>query len=104
MVDHHIVGGGCYESSNDIGAQSASLDFGTELVFPDLRTKSEVTHKQYLFHCVGRGGGDWGYECYKMISDLGVESAMSDFKPESFFLTLFKGQTFLTLERSFFSS
>ena len=99
MVDHHIVGGGCYESSNDIGAQSASLDFGTELVFPDLRTKSEVTHKQYLFQCVGRGGG-----CYKMISDLGVESAMSDFKPESFFLTLFKGQTFLTLERSFFSS
>ena len=57
MVDHHIVGGGeCYESSNDIGAQSASLDFGTELVFPDLRTKSEVTHKQYLFHCVGWGG------------------------------------------------
>ena len=61
MVDHHIVGGGeCYESSNDIGAQSASLDFGTELVFPDLRTKSEVTHKQYLFQCVGRGGGGIG--------------------------------------------
>ena len=48
------------------------------------------------------GGGELGDGCYKMISDLGVESAMSDFKPESFFLTLFKGQTFLTLERSFF--
>ena len=105
MVDHHIVGGGCYESSNDIGAQSASLDFGTELVFPDLRTKSEVTHKQYLFQCVGRGEGIWGGGgCYKLISDLGVESAMSDFKPESFFLTLFKGQTFLTSELIFFPS
>ena len=60
MVDHHIVGGGeCYESSNDIGAQSASLDFGTELVFPDLRTKSEVTHKNIYF-IVWVGGGGLG--------------------------------------------
>ena len=33
---------------------------GKELVFPDLKTKSEVTHKQYSFQCGcgGRGGGD----------------------------------------------
>ena len=44
----NIVGGGgeCYDSSNDLGAQSAFPDFGTELVFPDLKTKSDVTHKQ----------------------------------------------------------
>ena len=53
MVDHHIGGGECCDSSNDLGAQSASPDFGTELVFPDLKTKSDVTHKQYLFQCVG---------------------------------------------------
>ena len=36
------------------------------------------------------GGGTWG-GCYIIISDLGVESAMSDFEAESFHLTLFEG-------------
>ena len=36
----------------------------------------------------GVGGGDG---CYNHISDLAVESAMSDFEAESFFLTLFEG-------------
>ena len=35
-----------------------------------------------------RGMGGIGYN---HISDLGVESAMSDFEAESFFLTLFQG-------------
>ena len=45
------------DSSNDLGAQSAFPAFGTELVFTDLKTKSDVTHKQYLFQCVGGWGG-----------------------------------------------
>ena len=58
-------------------------DYRAELVLADLKTKSDVTQKQYLFLCVVRGGG-----YYNDISDLGVESAMSDFEPESFCLTL----------------
>ena len=37
------------------------------------------------------GGGRTRGGYYNNISDLGVESAMSDFEPESFFLTLFQG-------------
>ena len=62
-------GGECYDSSNDLGAQSAFPAFGTELVFADLKTKSYVTHKQYSFQCGGRGGGGR----YNIIIDLGEE-------------------------------
>ena len=37
------------------------------------------------------GGGEWGGIGYNHISDLGIESAISDFEAESFFLTLFEG-------------
>ena len=42
-----------------------------------------------MFHFIpfqgrgGEGGGDWGVrECYNLLVDLGVESAMSDFDAE----------------------
>ena len=79
---------------DDLGEKSAFSDYRAELVLADLKTKSDVTQKQYLFQCVVRGeeGVPGGRGYYNNISDLGVESAMSDFEPESFFLTLIQGQ------------
>ena len=86
------MGGGEFcDSSNDLGAQSAFPDYRAELVLADLKTKSDVTQQQYLFQCVVKGGVPGGRGYYHIISDLGVESAMSDFEPESFFMTLIQG-------------
>ena len=64
-----------------------------ELVLADLKTKSDVTQKQYQFQCVVRvGGRTRGGGYFNNISDIRVESAMSDFEPESFFVTLIRGQ------------
>ena len=41
---------------DDLGAKSAFSDYRAELVLADLKTKSDVTQKQYLFLCVVRGG------------------------------------------------
>ena len=44
------MGGGCYDSSNDLGAQSPFPDFGIELVFPDLDIKSDVIKTSMKLH------------------------------------------------------
>ena len=42
MVDHHMMGGGCCVSFNDLGAQSALADFGTESVFLTWKRSQEL--------------------------------------------------------------
>ena len=42
---------------DDLGAQSAFSNHRADLVFADLKTKLDVTQKQYLFQCVVRGEG-----------------------------------------------
>ena len=52
------MGGGFYDSSNDLGAQSPFPDFGIELVFPDLDIKSDVIKKNYVHFNEWVEGGD----------------------------------------------
>ena len=41
-VDHHMMGGGCCVSFNELGAESALADFGTESVFLTWKQSQEL--------------------------------------------------------------